>query len=432
MSEAQKQRWWQRRRERERDGEQHREDTAVTEAPVAERPAAERALEPGSGEERKPSWWQRWQESEEETAAAVQATIQPPIPEPPPPPPPMPEPPPIEEPPPSQDPPPVEEPPVEEPPPAGAAAEEPKRRWYQRLREGLSRSSNRLRENLSSIFVKRRLDQASLDELEEALIAADLGVEAAAELVEEFGRTRFGKEVSEDEVRTALAAQVARILEPVARPLEIDPAHKPAVVLVCGVNGTGKTTTIGKLAQQLRGEGKRVLLAAGDTFRAAAIEQLQIWGQRTGCEVVSRPTGADAAGLAYDALARARAEGADVLLIDTAGRLHNKQALMDELAKVVRVVKKLDPAAPHHTLLVLDATTGQNARNQVETFKAMVDISGLVVTKLDGTARGGVVVALAKRFGLPVHAVGVGEGAEDLRPFEAQAFADALLGVERA
>jgi fused signal recognition particle receptor len=382
-------------------------------------------------EARKQRWWQRWGESEEETAAAVQATIQPPIPEPPPPPPPMPEPPPIEEPPPIQEPPPVEEPPPEEPPPAGAGGEEPKRRWYQRLREGLSRSSNRLRENLSSIFVKRRLDQASLDELEEALIQADLGVEVAAELVEEFGRTRFGKEVSEHEVRTALAAQIARILEPVARPLAFDPGHRPAVVLVCGVNGTGKTTTIGKLAQQLRAEGKRVLMAAGDTFRAAAIEQLQIWGQRTGCAVVSKPAGADSAGLAYDALERARAEGADVLLIDTAGRLHNKQALMDELAKVVRVLKKLEPEAPHHTLLVLDATTGQNARNQVETFAAMVPVSGLIVTKLDGTARGGVVVALARRFGLPVHAVGVGEGAEDLRPFEARAFAEALLGVEQ-
>jgi fused signal recognition particle receptor len=431
MSEAQRQRWWQRWREREPGGEQHRDDAAASEAPVAERPAAEIPPDPGSGEDTR-SWWQRWQESEEETAAAVAATIQPPIPEPPPPPPPMPEPPPIEEPPPPQEPPPVEEPPPEEPPPAGAAGEEPKRRWYQRLREGLSRSSNRLRENLTSIFVKRRLDQASLDELEEALIGADLGVEAAAELVEEFGRTRFGKEVSEDEVRTALALQIARILEPVALPLELDPAHRPAVVLVCGVNGTGKTTTIGKLARQLRGEGQRVLLAAGDTFRAAAIEQLQIWGERTGCAVVSKPAGADAAGLAYDALARAQAEGADVLLIDTAGRLHNKQALMDELAKVVRVVRKLDPTAPHHTLLVLDATTGQNARNQVETFAAMVPVSGLIVTKLDGTARGGVVVALAKRFGLPVHAVGVGEGADDLRPFEAQAFAEALLGVERA
>jgi fused signal recognition particle receptor len=210
----------------------------------------------------------------------------------------------------------------------------------------------------------------------------------------------------------------------------VDPGHRPEVVLVCGVNGTGKTTTIGKLAQQLRQEGRSVMLAAGDTFRAAAIEQLQIWGERTGAEVVAKAAGADAAGLAFDALERARKAGVDVLLIDTAGRLHNKSALMEELAKIVRVLKKQDPAAPHHTILVLDATTGQNARAQVETFKAMVPLTGLVVTKLDGTARGGVVVALARQFGLPVHAVGVGEGVDDLRPFEARAFAKALLGLE--
>jgi fused signal recognition particle receptor len=204
------------------------------------------------------------------------------------------------------------------------------------------------------------------------------------------------------------------------------------VILVCGVNGSGKTTTIAKLAHLFTSVGFEVVLAAGDTFRAAAIEQLQIWGERAGCPVITRPTGADAAGLAYDALERARAEGADILLIDTAGRLHNKAALMDELAKVVRVLRKLDPEAPHDVLLVLDATTGQNARNQVETFKAMVPLTGLIVTKLDGTARGGIVVALARQFGLPVHALGVGEGIDDLRPFEAQAFADALLGLERA
>jgi len=302
--------------------------------------------------------------------------------------------------------------------------------WFQRLRAGLSRSSAALRTNITAIITRRKLDQATLDELEEALISADLGVETAALLVEELAKTRFGKEVSEQEVRRALADSIAAMLEPVARPLELDPGKRPQVILVCGVNGTGKTTTIGKMAAELKAGGHSVTLAAGDTFRAAAIEQLQIWGQRTGCPVVAKPAGSDAAGLAFDALQQARAEGADVLLIDTAGRLHNKQALMDELAKVVRVLKKLDPAAPHETLLVLDATTGQNARSQVETFCAMVPVTGLVVTKLDGTARGGVVVALARQFGLPVRALGIGERVDDLRPFEARPFADALLGIE--
>jgi fused signal recognition particle receptor len=319
-----------------------------------------------------------------------------------------------------------------EPAAESAAPGEAPEGWYRRLRAGLSRSSNRLKDSIGAIFIKRKLDAASLEELEEALITADLGVETAGELIAELARTRFGQEVSEREVRGTLAQAVARILEPVAQPLELDPERRPHVILVCGVNGTGKTTTIGKLAAQLRAEGASVLLAAGDTFRAAAIEQLAIWGERTGCAVVSRPPGADAAGLAYDALERARAEGSDVLLIDTAGRLHNKQALMDELAKVVRVLRKLDPTAPHETLLVLDATTGQNARSQVETFLAMVPITGLVVTKLDGTARGGVVVALARQFGLPVRALGIGEKVDDLRPFEARAFADALLGLEPA
>jgi fused signal recognition particle receptor len=304
--------------------------------------------------------------------------------------------------------------------------------WFQRLRAGLSRSSAALKNNITAIITRKKLDQETLDELEEALISADLGVETAARLVEELGRTRFGKEVSEQEVRNALAGSIAALLEPVARPLELDPSRRPQVILVCGVNGTGKTTTIGKMAAELKASGHSVTLAAGDTFRAAAIEQLQIWGQRTDCRVVAKPTGADAAGLAFDALQQARSDGTDVLLIDTAGRLHNKAALMDELAKIVRVLRKLDPDAPHNVLLVLDATTGQNARAQVETFASMVPISGLVVTKLDGTARGGVVVALARQFGLPVHAVGVGEGLDDLRPFEARAFADALLGLETA
>jgi fused signal recognition particle receptor len=316
--------------------------------------------------------------------------------------------------------------------PGEPSAPLPRDGWFGRLRAGLSRSSSRLRDNISAILTRRRLDAEALEELEEALITADLGVEAAGELVAELGRTRFGKEVTDEEVRGALARSVATILEPVARPLQLDPAHRPHVILVCGVNGTGKTTTIGKLAHQFREGGEKVVLAAGDTFRAAAIEQLEIWGERAGCAVVTRPPGADAAGLAFDALKQARADGADVLLIDTAGRLHNKAALMDELAKVVRVLRKLDPEAPHDTLLVLDATTGQNARTQVETFAAMVPITGLVVTKLDGTARGGVVVALAKQFGLPVVALGIGERLEDLRPFDARGFAEALLGLEAA
>jgi fused signal recognition particle receptor len=305
-----------------------------------------------------------------------------------------------------------------------------KRGWFGRLRQGLSRSSAKLAEGITGIFTKRKLDQEMLDELEELLIQADLGAGTSARLVAEFGRTRFGKEVTPEEVRGALAGEIAEVLEPVARPLA--PTNKPAVVLVVGVNGSGKTTTIGKLAKLWREEGKRVLLAAGDTFRAAAVEQLQIWGERVGAPVVAKAAGADPAGLAYEALERARAEGFDLLLIDTAGRLHTKANLMEELKKVIRVLRKLDESAPHHCLLVLDATTGQNALAQVETFKSMVDVTGLVVTKLDGTAKGGVLVALADRFKLPVHAIGVGESAEDLRPFSAEAFARSLMGLSAA
>jgi len=304
-----------------------------------------------------------------------------------------------------------------------------KRGWLGRLAAGLKRTSSRLGEGITGIFAKRRLDRQTLSELEDLLIAADLGPATAARLTEELGRDRLDKEIGETEVREILAGSIAPLLEPVARPLALDPAHKPFVVLVIGVNGSGKTTTIGKLAQFYREAGKRVVMAAGDTFRAAAIEQLRIWGERTGATVIAREPGADAAGLAYDALAAARAEGADLLLIDTAGRLHNKSDLMAELGKIIRVLKKLDPAAPHECLLVLDATIGQNAHQQVETFKSLVQVSGLVVTKLDGTARGGVLVALAERFGLPVRAIGVGETAEDLRPFEAAAFARSLLGL---
>ncbi len=301
--------------------------------------------------------------------------------------------------------------------------------WLSRLKAGLTRSSRSLSEGIGGIFTKRKLDDEALEELEELLITADLGVGTAAAVSAALAKSRFDKEVSPDEVRAALADEVAKILEPVARPLVIDPARRPHVILVVGVNGTGKTTTIGKLAARLRGEGRSVMLAAGDTFRAAAIEQLQVWGERAGCPVVAGNVGADAAGLAFDALTRARAEGTDVLMIDTAGRLQNKAGLMAELEKIVRVLRKIDAEAPHSVLLVLDATTGQNAINQVEVFGRMCGVTGLVMTKLDGTARGGVLVAVAGKFGLPVHAIGVGEGIDDLHPFEAGSFARAIAGL---
>jgi fused signal recognition particle receptor len=315
-----------------------------------------------------------------------------------------------------------------EPEPAPAEA---RGGWLARLKAGLSRSTARLTDALTTAFRKRRLDDEALEELEETLISADLGLPASRRIVDSFRRTRFGREVTEQEIKAALADQVAEILAPVATPLVIDRARAPHVVLVVGVNGTGKTTTIAKLGQQWRREGFRVMFAAGDTFRAAAVEQLQIWGERTGCPVVApQKPGADAAGLAHDALARARAEGAEVLLIDTAGRLHNKAALMEELRKIIRVIRKLDASAPHSVLLTLDATTGQNALSQVRTFKEMVEVTGLAVTKLDGSAKGGVVVALAQEIGLPVHMVGVGERAEDLRPFTARDFARGLVGLD--
>jgi fused signal recognition particle receptor len=301
--------------------------------------------------------------------------------------------------------------------------------FVSRLKEGLSRSTQRLTDGITTVFQKRRLDDAALEELEELLIAADLGTEAASRVIAAFRRSRFGKEITDAEVKQALAEEIAAILAPVARPLVLDPAKQPHVVLVVGVNGTGKTTTIGKLALQYRSEGKRPMLVAGDTFRAAAVEQLQIWGERVGAAVVAGGAGADPAGLSFDALTRAKAAGADALLIDTAGRLHNKAALMEELRKIIRVLRKQDETAPHSVLLVLDATTGQNAMQQVRVFKEMVEVTGLVVTKLDGSARGGIVVALAETFGLPVHAVGVGEQASDLRPFDAEDFARGLVGL---
>jgi fused signal recognition particle receptor len=307
---------------------------------------------------------------------------------------------------------------------------EEKRRWRDRLRTGLGRSSDRLSEGIAGIFTRRRLDAETLEELEDLLITADLGPATAARLCADLSRVRLDKEIAPDEVRARLAGDITAILEPVAKPLVIDASRKPFVVLVVGVNGSGKTTTIGKLARQFRGEGKRLVLAAGDTFRAAAIDQLKVWGERAGAPVLAAEPGADAAGLAYDALEAAKREHADVLLIDTAGRLQNKAELMAELTKIMRVLRKLDESAPHSVLLVLDATTGQNAHAQVEVFREMTNVTGLIVTKLDGTARGGVLVSLAASFGLPVHAVGVGEGVDDLRPFSATAFARALMGLE--
>jgi fused signal recognition particle receptor len=311
---------------------------------------------------------------------------------------------------------------------AGDAAE--RQGWITRLRDGLSRSSSRLTSGIGDLFTKRKLDEQALEDLEDILISGDLGVSSAARLTRALAGSRFGQEVTAEDVRTALAEEVTAVLTPVARTITIHQGHKPHVVLVCGVNGSGKTTAIAKFASLFRRVGLSVLLCAGDTFRAAAIEQLQVWGERVGCPVFARPPGADAAGVAFEALERARAERTDVLLIDTAGRLQNRSDLMAELQKIVRVLKKLDDTAPHDCILVLDATVGQNAHNQVEIFRDMVNVTGLVMTKLDGSAKGGVVVALADRFGLPVYAVGVGEGMDDLRPFDPRSFARALMGLD--
>ena len=302
--------------------------------------------------------------------------------------------------------------------------------WLARLRTGLKKSSSKLADGIGGIFKNRPLDATTLEELEDILIGADLGVAAASRLVASLKETRFGKDVTPEDVREALATAVQALLDPVAKPLAIDPEKKPFVVLVVGVNGSGKTTTLGKLATNYAAEGRRVLLAAGDTFRAAATAQLQLWGERAGVPVFTREAGSDAAGLAFDAYEQATHDARDVLLVDTAGRLQNKSELMEELKKIVRVLKKCDPTAPHATLLILDANVGQNAHSQVEAFCQAVALTGLMVTKLDGTARGGVVVALADRFGLPVHAVGVGEAAEDLHAFDPRAFARGLLGLD--
>ncbi len=307
----------------------------------------------------------------------------------------------------------------------------PKQGWFKRLKSGLSRSSDALTTGITDVFTKRKLDDETVEELEDILIRADLGLETAAKITDSLTRSRYNKEITTDEVQRVMADEIAAVLEPVAIPLEIDPANKPHVILMIGVNGSGKTTTIGKLAAQFSAAGHSVMLAAGDTFRAAAIDQLKVWGERVGAPVVSRKVGSDASGLAFDALDQARDEHADVLIIDTAGRLQNKATLMAELEKVIRVIRKKDPTAPHSVLLVLDATTGQNAVNQVEIFAKSAGVTGLIMTKLDGTARGGILVAVSQRFGLPVHAIGVGEGIHDLQSFDAGQFAHAVAGLEQ-
>ncbi len=309
-------------------------------------------------------------------------------------------------------------------------ADEAPRGWWSRLTKGLSRSSSSIKQGIVDVFVKRKLDATTLEDLEDVLIKADLGIAMATRMTRAIGSGRYDKGIDPEEVQALLAQEIEAVLTQVAKPLVVDASRKPFVILVIGVNGSGKTTTIGKLAAKLTAEGKRLTLGAGDTFRAAAIEQLRIWGERTGSPVVSRPQGADAAGLAFDAIAEARQNGSDVVIIDTAGRLQNRAELMDELAKVIRVVKKAEPGAPHAVLLVLDATVGQNAMSQVEIFSKVAGVTGLVMTKLDGTARGGILVAVAETFGLPVHFIGVGEGIDDLEPFEAADFARAIAGIE--
>ncbi|BCJ89474.1 signal recognition particle receptor FtsY [Terrihabitans soli] len=302
--------------------------------------------------------------------------------------------------------------------------------WFARLRKGLSRTSEKLGSGISDLFTKSKFDAATLDELEDLLIQADLGVDAAMRISQEVGRQRHERGLDEDGVRKVVAAEVEKSLAGVAKPLEIDASKKPFVILMAGVNGSGKTTTIGKLAQKFSAEGKKVMLAAGDTFRAAAVEQLNVWAQRTNVPIVTKEIGADASGLAYEAVETAKAAGVDILLIDTAGRLQNRTELMQELEKITRVIKKVDAEAPHAALLVLDATVGQNALSQVELFQKTAGITGLVMTKLDGTARGGILVAVAEKFALPIHFIGVGEGVGDLEPFIAADFSRALVGLD--
>ncbi len=307
---------------------------------------------------------------------------------------------------------------------------EEKKGWFKRLKEGLSKSTTKISTGITTLITHRKLDQATLDDLEELLISSDLGVETSAQLIQTLSKKKFGQDVTDEEIKTIFAEQIAGILEPAAQALSINPEHNPYIILVVGVNGSGKTTTIGKFAKAWMDQGKKVSIVAGDTFRAAAVEQLQIWGDRIGAPVITTKQGGDAAGLAFSAIEEAKERGDDVVIIDTAGRLQNKAALMQELKKIQRVIAKVDPSAPHSTLLVLDATTGQNALNQVEIFQRETQISGLIITKLDGTAKGGVVVAIAQKYALPLHAIGVGESVEDLHQFSAQAFARNLVGLE--
>jgi fused signal recognition particle receptor len=302
--------------------------------------------------------------------------------------------------------------------------------WWRRLSAGLKRTSSSLGSAVADLVTKRKLDRAMLEDIEDVLLRADLGTEVAARISAAVGVGRYDKAISADDVKGVVATEVEKVLSPVAKPLVLDGAHKPFVILVVGVNGSGKTTTIGKLAAKLAAEGRKVMMAAGDTFRAAAIEQLKIWGERTKSPVISAAQGSDSASLAFNALTAARDGGLDVLLIDTAGRLQNKAELMNELEKVVRVIRKVDASAPHAVLLVLDATVGQNALSQVEAFHRTAGVTGLVMTKLDGTARGGILVALAEKHKLPVHFIGVGEGVDDLAPFTARDFARAIAGIE--
>jgi fused signal recognition particle receptor len=320
--------------------------------------------------------------------------------------------------------------PAPKPEPEPKPAPKRKLSWWQRLKGGLARTASALSNGISDLFTKRKLDADTLEDLEDLLIQADLGIDTAARIAGALRKERYERDISAEEVKAVLAAEIEAVLEPVAKPLEIDADKKPFVLLMVGVNGSGKTTTIGKLSSKFTAEGRKVVLAAGDTFRAAAIEQLKVWGARTKVTVVSGAQGADAAGLAFDALTKAKAEGADILMVDTAGRLQNKTELMAELEKVIRVIKKQDETAPHAVLLVLDATVGQNAISQVEAFQKTAGVTGLVMTKLDGTARGGILVALAAKFGLPIHFIGVGEGVDDLEPFAARDFARALVGLE--
>ena len=303
--------------------------------------------------------------------------------------------------------------------------------WFQKLKTGLFKSSDKITQDVKKIFVNKKLDVQTLNDLEELLIMADLGPASAEKLTAELANEKFDKNIKPDEVRVFLAKKIEETLVEIARPVELDNNQKPNVILVVGVNGTGKTTTIGKLAHQYSGQGKKIIIAACDTFRAAAVEQLEIWAQRANAGFLKGNEGTDPAGLAFDALQKAKAENSDILFIDTAGRVQNKTELMEELAKIIRVIRKIDPTSPHHCLLTLDATTGQNALSQVEIFKQVAEISGLIITKLDGSAKGGVLLSLAEKFNLPVHAIGVGEKIEDLQSFEASDFAKSLMGLDK-